>query len=401
MSDAPAAAPYSAAGSTATSATPVDGRSGTRQTSRTDAGEKNQELVGGSTKKPKKGDGGPQDKDEQANTNKETENLEHLDPLDEGATQLKHKTKKIKELDEGLDTGPTPEMRFPYLDIEPNSITSRNVDDWEVNLIARVKKPKIDYESLAYEAVVGSLSGHKRAFNSSEYGRLNPTIDIDFLPKAAKKQVWKIDSESLQDSLAEAAFGYKKTNTALADDFKRNMRTFVLPNNSDHGGPTMFRRGFNQYRNKAIRKRAQDPAPDSVQMATQNARDAFVLNDQVLYANTNQKLQFKAGHNEAKVIPDSSNTGHIAPPNTSFGVSGSGLSNDRSFGYSQASAELHRNSGTLLGGTFRSGPQRLSAAFESQMPHAASLPNTGVYATHSTAGGIPATLGQAPRTMGM
>lgn len=393
------AAPYAVAGSTAVAATPIDGSSGTRQTNKPDAG-KNQALVGGSTKKPKCSDGGPQDKDEQANTNRETENLEHIDPLDEGATQLKDKTEKIEELDEGLDTGPTPEMRFPYLDVEPNSITSRNVDDWEVNLIARVRKPKINYESLAYEAVVGGLAGHKRAYNSSQYGKLDPAVHVQFLPKAAKKQVWKIDSESLQDSLAEAAFGFKKTNTSLANDFKRNMRTFVLPNNSDHGGPTMLRRGYNQYRNAAIRKKVQDPNPESVEMATQNARDAFVLNDQVLYANTNQKLQFKTTYNEARVIPDSSNTGHIRAPTNWFGVSNGPASIERTFGYSQASAETHRNSETFGGGTFSTGPPILSAAFEKQMAFAPSLPNTGVYATHSTAGGVPTTVGQAPRTMG-
>jgi len=393
-------APYSVASISAVASTPVSSASGTRRANQTDAGSKNQELKGGSTKKPKGGDGGPQDKDEQANTNADTEDLDHLDPLDEGATQLQDKTKKITELDEGLDTGPTPEMRFPYLDIEPNSITSRNVDDWEPNLIARVNKPRIDYESLAYEAVVGGLAGHKRAYNSSEYGMLKPEVDIHFIVKESKKKVWKIDSESLQDSLAEAAFGFRKTNSALASTLKKEMRTFVLPNNSDHGGPTMLMRGFNQYRNAALRQKTTDPNPESVEMATQNARDAFVLNDQVLYANTNQKLQFKTTYNQARVIPDSTNSGHIAPPTSWFGVSGSTLMNDRSFGYSQSSAELHRNSGTFLGKTGSTGAPRLSAAFESKMPNASSLPNTGVYATHSTAGGVAPAGGQAARSMG-
>ncbi len=257
---------------------------------------------------------GPDDKDEQAGDNTTTENLEHLDPLDKGATQLKDKGHWQAENDNSEDTGPSPEMRFPLLDIEPNTITSTNGELFEVNLLKRAPKPTIDFESLAYESVVGNMQGLKKAFNSKKYGSLAPDVAVKFKPHGSKRKVWMIDSEALQDSISEAAFGYHTTNTQLADDLKRSMRSFVQPNSHYHGGPTMFKRGLNQYRNKAIRGETLDPAADKVDVATQNARDAFVLNDQVLYGNDNTKLQFRTRENATRQIPDSSNTGHLPEP---------------------------------------------------------------------------------------
>ena len=312
------------------------------------------------------------DKDEQAGTNTDVDDLDHVDPLDKGATQEPDTGKWTKEEDEGQDTGPTPEMRFPLLDVEPNSITSLNTEDWQPNMIKRFKKPKIDYESLAYEAVVGSLAGHKKAFNSKSYGSLKPTVDISFHPKPGKRKVWKLDSESIQDSLAESPFGFRKTNESLANQFKSNMRTFVQPNSHYHGGPTMFKRGLNQYRNKAIRKRAEDPSENTVEPVVQNARDAFVLNDQVLYANTNVKLQFKTSYNQARVIPDSSNSGHIPEP-TNWFTSSNLHSNLNSFGYPGIEGEKQ----------FAYAP-----SLPLRDPIAGGGVGTGPYATHRTGGNM-------------
>ena len=363
-----------------------------------------------------------QGKDEKANTNDEAlgddDLLEDIDPLDKGATQEPDTGHWEKVDDNAEPTGPTPEMRFPLLDVEPNSITSLNTDEWSFTLKPRVHKPTINYESLAYESVVGNLAGHKRAYNSSEYGKLDPEVHIAFEQKADTRKVWKIDSESIQDSLAESPFGFRKTNENLANDFKSSMRTYVMANSHYHGGPTMLKRGLNQFRNVALRKQGQDPNPENVEQAVQNARDAFVLNDQVLYANNNTKLQFKTTFNGARVNTDSGNTGHIPVPTNWFGVQ-QGTSAQRTFGYGVAGANswdtgsnpAHRLSGTAeSGGKFYQGVPQLSAATAPTRPSdfAPTQPNTGPYATFSTTsfGGVPpsvaqpATMAVANRTMG-
>ncbi len=240
-----------------------------------------------------------------------------VDPLDEGATTEPTTLEKQDVDDNAEDTGVAPEMRFPLLDVEPNTITSRNTDDFEINLLSRVKKPKIDYHQLAYESVVGRMAGLKKAYNSTNYGSLEPELDITFRPKSDTRKVWKIDSEALQDVLAEASFGFRKTDQGLANQFKRDMRTFVLPNTSDHGGPVMYKRGLNQYRNEALRKQLTDPDPESVEVQVQNARDAFTLNSEVLYARGTTKLQFKTNANRFKFAPQPDNTGNI-PVGTDF-----------------------------------------------------------------------------------
>ena len=361
---------------------------GVRRTSKQPETHLGPQLEGGSTLiegKP------PDDQDEQANTNEDTISTKHVDVLDHGATTVKDQNRKIDEKDESENTGPTPYMRFPLLDIEPNTITSTNTDDFNITMKKRTSKPTLDWKNLCYEQVVANLAGFKRAFNSKEYGKLEPEVHIEFEPKYNDRKVFKLDSESFQDSLADAPFGFRKADTPLADSFKRQMRTFVMPNSSHVGGPTMYKRGLNQYRNKAIRKKVWDPSPEQVEMVTQNARDAFVLNDQVLYANTNVKLQFKTNYNAAKTPSDGSSTGHIPPPTTWFGVQpetggaagGTGrASNQRSFGYGLADPSLRNED-------FYTGPHgglyartQLHATSIRPMAHVSSQPNTGIYATH-------------------
>jgi hypothetical protein len=319
--------------------------------------------------------------------------LDHIDPLDKGASQQPDTGEYLKVDDNAEDTGPTPEMTYPLLDVEPNSVTSLNTNSWDVTLLKRVKKPRINYEQLAYEAVVGNMAGHKKAYNSSAYGKLDPEVDVAFHAKPNKRQVWKIDSESIQDSLSEAPFGFRKANAQLANDFKKSMRTYVMPNSHYHGGPTMLKRGLNQYRNLAMRRQTLDPNPETVEMAVQNARDAFVLNDQVLYGNQNTKLQFKSNFNSARVIPDSTNSGHIPAPTTWFGVQGN-VSADRTFGFdAQGTNPLPRNPDNIFSAGTPSGTkgaQNTSGvpvqSYSTQQPlaFAPAQPNTGAYATHRT-----------------
>ena len=322
-----------------------------------------------------------------------------LDPLDKGANELPTTLEKIDVDDQGEDTGPTPEMVYPLLDIEPNTITSLNTEEYTMNLKKRVSKPRIDYRQLAYEQVVARLQGHKRAYNSSTYGYLTPEIDIAFAPKPNKRKVYKIDPESLQDSLSEAPFGFKKPNEAIAAQFKREMRTFVMPNSHYHGGPLMLKRGLNQFRNEAIRKELRDPNPEEVEVQTQNARDAFVLNGKVLYASETTKLQFKRGYNAARTIPDSMNTGHIRPPNTWFGIqagTGTGTSRGQTLGFDapsgqgatqgnpQQDATQQNSRGTFPGMFHGTRPsQRVSANLQKMDNRNLQAGNVGTYAVFS------------------
>jgi len=344
----------------------------------------------------------PNDEDDQAGENTDTVEVDGLDPLDKGA-DIPDAGEFVEKEDDSMETGESPMMTFPLLDTEPNTVTSLNTDDWAPNLHKRTVKPKIDFEQLAYEMVVGNLSGHKKAYNSKTYGRLDPTVEINFAPKKRKQKIWKIDSESLQDTLAESTAGWRKPNEALANDFKRNMRTFILPNSHYHGGPTMFKRGLNQYRNQALRKKALDPNPETVEVAVQNARHAFVLNDQVLYGNDNVRLQFKSNFNGNAIVPDSSAAGDIPPPTTWFGVQAMpGMSNASSLrqqGFSRtddkrsavgrdvcsqdpnqdAQLDFSSRSAVYTSGRFPS-----QYGNQAQMSHAPSQWNTGTYATHPT-----------------
>ena len=372
----------------------------------------------------------PDDENEQAGENTDTIEVDNLDPVDKGSGTLPDTGNFTKEDDDGMETGESPEMNFPLLDVEPNSITSKNTDDFVVNLAKRAPKPKIDFEQLAYETVVARLAGHKKAYNSSEYGKLAPSVEIHMAKKKNNKRIWKMDAESLQDTLAESSAGFRKSNAALANDFKRNMRTFVLPNSHYHGGPTMFKRGLNQFRNKAIRQKALDPNPESVDVAVQNSRHAFVLNDTVLYGNDNVRLQFKSNFNHNNIVPDSTAAGDIPPPTTWFGVQNMpGISNagaSRQAGFSRttdsrgtettnicaqdpsisAQTDYSAKSGVYISSAF---PQQYNT--QSQFSFAPSQPNTGTYAVHATSSstnyatvGGPAPMapgGTAPQTMGL
>ena len=346
-----------------------------------------------------------------------------VDPLDEGATTEPTTNETVDVDDNAEDTGAAPEMRFPMLDVEPNTITSRNTDDFEVNLLARVKKPKIDYHQLAYETVVGRMSGLKKALNSKNYGSLDPELHITFEPKSDTRKVWKIDSEALQDILAESSFGFRKTDESLANQFKRDMRTYVLPNTSDHGGPTMYKRGLNQYRNEAMRREIEDPDPESVEVQVQNARDAFTLNSEVLYARGTTQLQFKTNANRFKFAPGADNTGNI-PVGTDFRSSQGNFgfnvyqgNGSRVRGFGDLSKDNYSGKGQVAGtqSNEKGGVQNSIAmthsrgySVNSSTPSATARyhpPNASMFATNptqQTSSNAPAPpVPQAPGTMGL
>jgi hypothetical protein len=327
----------------------------------------------------------PQDEDEQAAQNVETMEVGDVDPLDKGHASQPTTDEKLEENDGKEDTGPSPSMTFPLLDVEPNTITSSNTDDWMPNMAQRVKKPKMDPATLAYETVVANIQGHKKAYNSSTYGKLDPDVHIAFQQKENKRQSFRLDPEALQDSVAESSFGFHKPNTSLAEGFKREMRTFVQPNSHYHGGPTMFKRGLNQFRNKSIRKETHDPNPEKVEVAVQNARDAFVLNKVPLYGNDNSKLQFKTNYNETRAIKDSTASGAIAPPTTWFGVQGGVASAARDVGYNRLSDQ--RGAVYDRSGNIRAGALPPSYGTERPMVGASQQRNTGPYAVFNTYGG--------------
>jgi len=233
------------------------------------------------------------------------DNKENEDPtphvverLDEGATRLSPDIEDSHQHGDELDDGDAASVQFPILDIEPNTVTSRNVDEPQLFMKPLRSKPRIDFKQLAYESVVGRLQGHKKAYNSQSYGVLEPSYTLKTAAKDTNKEVYVMDSESLMDSLAEAPFGLMKRNEALADTFKRDQRTFVLTTSADHGGPSMYRRGLNQYRNKAIKHMVTDPQPESVDVQKQVARDGMRLNQIDLYPSEHTRVRFKSRYNQ-------------------------------------------------------------------------------------------------------
>ena len=147
-----------------------------------------------------------------------------IDEFDDGATRMVADTEKRRAHGDALAKGTAASVKFPILDIEPNTVTARNVDEPALPCYRRTSKPRIDFEQLAYESVVSRIQGHKKAYNSSSYGHLRPQYTLLNEPKPHNKCVYKLDSESLMDSLAEAPFGFKKVNERLADDMKRQQR---------------------------------------------------------------------------------------------------------------------------------------------------------------------------------
>ena len=202
--------------------------------------------------------------------------------------------------DNALKKGTAASVDFPILDVEPNTITSRNVD--EVDIPMRRSKPsvnRINFEQLAYEAVVSRIHGHKVAYNSANYGVLTPTYALYCdRGKVYNKQVYKLDSESLMESLAEAPFGLKKINKRLADDMKREQRSYTMTTSTDHGGPSMYRRGLNQFKNKELKHTTLDPQAEAVEVQKQVARDGFRLNKLNLFASEHTRVRLKARYNQ-------------------------------------------------------------------------------------------------------
>ena len=221
-----------------------------------------------------------------------------IDEFDDGATRKASANEKRMQHDSPLEKGGAASVKFPLLDVEPNTVTARNVDEPALPCYRRTAKPRIDFEQLAYEAVVSRIQGHKKAYNSSSYGYLKPQYTLKSEPKPYNKCVYKLDAEALMESLAEAPFGFKKVNERLADDMKREQRTYVLTTSADHGGPSMYRRGLNQFKNKALKHYVTDPAPNEVETQTQVARDGMRLNNLDLFPSEHTRVRFKARYNQ-------------------------------------------------------------------------------------------------------
>lgn len=201
--------------------------------------------------------------------------------------------------DNALAKGTAASVDFPMLDIEPNTITSRNVDEAAIQFMrGRSADNRINFEQLAYEATVSRLHGHKVAYNSTSYGLLTPEYDLYCDRKVFNKRVFKLDSESLMESLAEAPFGLKKVNKRLADDMKREQRTFTMTTSTDHGGPSMYRRGLNQFKNKALKHTTLDPNAESVEVQKQVARDGMRINKLNLFPSEHTRVRLKARYNQ-------------------------------------------------------------------------------------------------------
>ena len=244
---------------------------------------------------------------------------------DQGATAKPDKTEDLDQHGRVLEKGVYESTQFPLLDVEPNTVTSRNVEDVNPTMVKRTEKPRIDFHKLAYEASVSRIQGHKKAYNSSSYGTLHPDYEHKTSRKAFNKQVYRLDSESLMESLSEAPFGLKTVNQKLADDMKREQRTYVLTTSADHGGPSMYRRGLNQFKNKALKKYVTDPDSNSVEVQKQVARDGMRLNNLDLFPSERTRVNFKSRYNQARGA-ERDGTGYATAAGSADYASGGSLS---------------------------------------------------------------------------
>jgi hypothetical protein len=258
-------------------------------------------FTGGDKDKPSQG--GKITPDEtQSGQNKEavTNSPADYDVFDDGATNMRPDIDQRHQHDNALKKGTSASVDFPMLDIEPNTITSRNVDEAAIQFMrSRSENNRIDFEQLAYESMVSRLHGHKVAYNSTSYGVLTPEYYLACdRNKVYNKRIFKLDSESLMESLAEAPVGLKKVNKRLADDMKREQRTFTMTTSTDHGGPSMYRRGLNQFKNKALKHTTLDPNAESVEVQKQVARDGMRINKLNLFPSEHTRVRLKARYNQ-------------------------------------------------------------------------------------------------------
>lgn len=113
---------------------------------------------------------------------------------------------------------------------------------------------KIDLASLHYEMTVGRINGKKKAYNSAEYGTLEPTVS--FIKSSVNKNVHKVVNLSNIDQglfMSEAPAGKRPHQDLAAKDFADVDHTVGKPE-----GALMINRGLNQFRNPTRRRMARD-----------------------------------------------------------------------------------------------------------------------------------------------
>lgn len=133
-----------------------------------------------------------------------------------------------------------------------------------------------DVYSEAYETAVSGIRGHKRAYNSMKYGTLVLDQSHVKMTKSKKqRQVYLLDSEREAFIRSEASHGYKVPVPEIARMYLTQPRT--VTSSTLREGAVQRRRGFNQYRNKAITREVYDLDPEQVPVQPQTDRSAFTV----------------------------------------------------------------------------------------------------------------------------
>jgi hypothetical protein len=71
-----------------------------------------------------------------------------------------------------------------------------------------------------------------------------------------------------------------------------------MTTSTDHGGPSMYRRGLNQFKNKALKHATLDPSAESVEVQKQVARDGMRINKLNLFPSEHTRVRLKARYNQ-------------------------------------------------------------------------------------------------------
>jgi len=167
--------------------------------------------------------------------------------------------------------------------------TAINTDDNYIKMDDNQTGYKIDVSSLNYEMTVGRLMGKKRAFNSSEYGSLEPDVK-PFVHIEKNQHRHRVKQTSNIDqglAMAELPSGKRPHTSMAAKDFAEPVRVEGHPGRE---GALILNRGMNQFRNPTVKRKAMDMDYSDVKAVTPQSKE-IVINGQPM--EPQNRLQYK------------------------------------------------------------------------------------------------------------
>jgi len=243
-------------------------------------------------------------------------NYTEIEGYTQGALETKKSNNETKNDDGGMDItskkygGDPMELSFPLLDYwgagsgasgpststggndayegrHPES-TAINTDDDFVSMSKEKDGYEIDTASLYYEMTVGRLMGRKKAFNSTQYGELDPSLESVRMQK--NKRIHRVKNLSNVDQgfvMSETPSGKRPHTSMAAKDFTEPMAVGSHPGRE---GALIINRGMNQFRNPTVKRKTRDMDFGDVNPVTPQSQDIVINGNPIEPQN---KLQYK------------------------------------------------------------------------------------------------------------